>query len=702
MNTALRAAALVTVAASAAPFAILTLPGCAEHATPTLTPAQKKKAAAAIVTEAKPAVSVGAVIEDQVRLIGYDIDKTTVAPGQSFTVTYYLEALAQPMGDNSIFVHLPGQEERPQGLDEPRSPSRRGPPAACASWRRARSSRTCSASPCPPTSRAGEAKLYWGLWRGEYRLKIKNPEAVRPTTTRAGSSWPPIHVKGATGRRCRRPRRCGLADDALVTVDGKLDEAVLDDGRPGPRSSPRPNGTGCRPRPTRKAAFLWTPTTLYVGVRADRHRRLDATSPSATATRGNRRSSSFSSTPTATRRTTWNCRSPRRTSCSTLASKRHRSDLAKARAWNMAGLRTGGRGRRHAQQPRRRGQGLHARDGASRSPKCPAHRTRPAAAGDVWRVNLFRWDFPKGGRQQPSAFSPPIVPDFHALDRFGRLAFVDPAAPQPVSAPPSAARTAAQSAPAPASGAAVSAPATVARRIATKRLHRGKGEANLTPPHLRLPSTTTGLFTEESSPMAGSDKRKQSLYFPEDMLKEIQAEATRQDRSLSWIVQKAWKIARKEISKYPSINDAGDDFVEDDDDDDEPLRRFVPRSRVSAGPPPRGTAHALVRRRRRPGTLLEEELAARVGRRPRRRGIGVLAAEVLRERLRRDRCRSSTPTRSGVVERARRREDEPLAVLRQVEDGQLVVRTSRWPARFFEHAHDGVAGSRLLSTRRMS
>ena len=55
--------------------------------------------------------------------------------------------------------------------------------------------------------------------------------------------------------------------------------------------------------------------------------------------------------------------------------------------------------------------------------------------------------------------------------------------------------------------------------------------------------------------MAGSDKRKQSLYFPEDMLKEIQEEAARQDRSLSWIVQKAWKIARREIMKYPSVNE---------------------------------------------------------------------------------------------------------------------------------------------------
>ncbi len=55
--------------------------------------------------------------------------------------------------------------------------------------------------------------------------------------------------------------------------------------------------------------------------------------------------------------------------------------------------------------------------------------------------------------------------------------------------------------------------------------------------------------------MAGTDKRKQSLYFPEEMLREIQDEANRQDRSLSWIVQQAWKIARTEILRFPSVND---------------------------------------------------------------------------------------------------------------------------------------------------
>ena len=63
--------------------------------------------------------------------------------------------------------------------------------------------------------------------------------------------------------------------------------------------------------------------------------------------------------------------------------------------------------------------------------------------------------------------------------------------------------------------------------------------------------------------MAGTDKRKQSLYFPEEMLKEIGAEATRQDRSLSWIVQKAWKAARKDIMNIPSVTDSPDDQGKD-------------------------------------------------------------------------------------------------------------------------------------------
>lgn len=51
-----------------------------------------------------------------------------------------------------------------------------------------------------------------------------------------------------------------------------------------------------------------------------------------------------------------------------------------------------------------------------------------------------------------------------------------------------------------------------------------------------------------------SDSRKQSLYFPEEMLQQIQQEALRQDRSLSWIVQHAWRSAREQIAKLPGMD----------------------------------------------------------------------------------------------------------------------------------------------------
>ena len=52
-------------------------------------------------------------------------------------------------------------------------------------------------------------------------------------------------------------------------------------------------------------------------------------------------------------------------------------------------------------------------------------------------------------------------------------------------------------------------------------------------------------------PEGKTDKRKQSLYFPGVMLDEIAAEARRLDRSLSWVVQRAWKVAAEEIKKMP-------------------------------------------------------------------------------------------------------------------------------------------------------
>lgn len=51
--------------------------------------------------------------------------------------------------------------------------------------------------------------------------------------------------------------------------------------------------------------------------------------------------------------------------------------------------------------------------------------------------------------------------------------------------------------------------------------------------------------------MSGQDHRKASLYFPEDMIREIEREARRLDRSQSWLMQQAWRYAREKIFALP-------------------------------------------------------------------------------------------------------------------------------------------------------
>ena len=49
-----------------------------------------------------------------------------------------------------------------------------------------------------------------------------------------------------------------------------------------------------------------------------------------------------------------------------------------------------------------------------------------------------------------------------------------------------------------------------------------------------------------------SQKRKVTLYFNAAMLAETQKEALRQDRSIFWIIQALWRIARNMVKQMPS------------------------------------------------------------------------------------------------------------------------------------------------------
>lgn len=48
-----------------------------------------------------------------------------------------------------------------------------------------------------------------------------------------------------------------------------------------------------------------------------------------------------------------------------------------------------------------------------------------------------------------------------------------------------------------------------------------------------------------------AQSKKKSVYLPKDMASEMNAEAKRLGRSLSWVIQRAWLISRAEMKKIP-------------------------------------------------------------------------------------------------------------------------------------------------------
>src|SRR5262249_23724415 len=50
---------------------------------------------------------------------------------------------------------------------------------------------------------------------------------------------------------------------------------------------------------------------------------------------------------------------------------------------------------------------------------------------------------------------------------------------------------------------------------------------------------------------------KQSFYFSAEILRDVACEARRLDRSASWVLQRAWMSARREIGKLPARRPPG-------------------------------------------------------------------------------------------------------------------------------------------------
>jgi uncharacterized small protein (TIGR04563 family) len=48
-------------------------------------------------------------------------------------------------------------------------------------------------------------------------------------------------------------------------------------------------------------------------------------------------------------------------------------------------------------------------------------------------------------------------------------------------------------------------------------------------------------------------KQKLTIYVPDDVFNEMKNESDRQDRTVSWLVEHAWRLSRKQVQSYPSV-----------------------------------------------------------------------------------------------------------------------------------------------------
>jgi uncharacterized small protein (TIGR04563 family) len=72
--------------------------------------------------------------------------------------------------------------------------------------------------------------------------------------------------------------------------------------------------------------------------------------------------------------------------------------------------------------------------------------------------------------------------------------------------------------------------------------------------------------------------RKRSFYFPDWMTREVEAVAARLDRSVSWILQRAWKLARADMHRAEPRTPAP---VRDESFTPTPSPTFVPGTELS-------------------------------------------------------------------------------------------------------------------------
>src|SRR6476469_4489810 len=380
-----------------------------------------------LTTAPTPKYAVNADLDGKLVYLGLDVDHVPIEPGKDVTLTHYWKVVAAPGSSWKLFTHLNGGSGGGKAFVNADHPPVKGK-YPIASWKAGEIIRDQHTVRLPPTWAHPSVDVYVGMWRDQNtRMPIK--AGPHDAEGRVLAATVPVSASQAAPE----PRRRYVA--RMVTkppkIDGKLDDAAWASA---PTTGPFVNTlTGAAVPQKTEAKLLWDKKFLYIGIEnadADVWAKLDKRDDKLWTEEadeimidadGNGRT--YIELQVAPNGNVFDTYLPERRKYEDTINPK-----LKPFAWTsktVAKVRVDGTLNKREDQDKgwTAELAIPLEDVKGMDTKSPL--TLPPTPGSVWRINMFRMDVPQGKPQQASGWSPPLVGDFHALDRFGELVFGD-------------------------------------------------------------------------------------------------------------------------------------------------------------------------------------------------------------------------------------------------------------------------------------
>ncbi len=353
-------------------------------------------------------------LEDKLTYLGLDVDTETVVPGKPFTLTHYWRVNKTVPADWKMFVHLEAPDSKKSHLNADHIPV--GGKYPLQYWKPGEIIRDAHRVSVPASWPGNSVEIYVGLWKGSMRMKVTSGNhdaenrafAVKLPLQQAA---PPEHKK-LIARHIK---------NGLIKADGKIDEPAWKTANSTGDFVRSTDGNKADQKTT--AQLLWDDKNLYVAFQMedkdvwstlskpdDKLWTQEAVEIFIDADGDGKTYVELQTNPLGAVYDSWlpvyrqnqnDWQSNMKVGVKVDGTLDNRSDVDKGWTVEMAIPLTAALGKEKDM------------------------KNVPPKVGSEWRINLFRLDMPNGHPQQGSAWSPPMVGDFHALDRFGVLEFGD-------------------------------------------------------------------------------------------------------------------------------------------------------------------------------------------------------------------------------------------------------------------------------------